>query len=60
MENPKKQYLNTSKRRFLEQDSGWEGKTSIKSYMINARYWWSQQDKTNKNHWLSWEKLTRS
>jgi hypothetical protein len=28
--------------------------------MINARYWWSQQDKTNKIHWLSWEKLTRS
>jgi hypothetical protein len=21
--------------------------------MINARYWWSQQDKTNKIHWLS-------
>jgi hypothetical protein len=28
--------------------------------MINARYWWSQQDKTNKIHWLSWENLTRS
>jgi hypothetical protein len=28
--------------------------------MIIARYWWSQQDKTNKIHWLSWEKLTRS
>ena len=28
--------------------------------MINARYWWSQQDKTNKIHWLSWEQLTRS
>ena len=27
--------------------------------MINARYWWSQQDKINKIHWLSWEKLTR-
>ena len=25
-----------------------------------ARYWWSQQDKVNKIHWLSWEKLTRS
>jgi len=25
-----------------------------------CRYWWSQQDKTNKIHWLSWEKLTRS
>ena len=25
-----------------------------------ARYWWSQQDKLNKIHWLSWEKLTRS
>jgi hypothetical protein len=24
--------------------------------MINARYWWSQQDKTNKIHWLSWGK----
>jgi hypothetical protein len=23
-----------------------------------SRYWWSQQDKTNKIHWLSWEKLT--
>jgi len=28
--------------------------------MIIARYWWSQQDKRNKIHWLSWEKLTRS
>ena len=28
--------------------------------MIIARYWWSQQDKTNKIHWLSWKKLTRS
>jgi hypothetical protein len=30
---------------------------------INAmvsRYWWSQHDKTNKIHWLSWEKLTLS
>jgi hypothetical protein len=25
-----------------------------------SRYWWSQQDKTNKIHWLSWEKLTLS
>ena len=25
-----------------------------------VRYWWSQQDKLNKIHWLSWEKLTRS
>jgi hypothetical protein len=25
-----------------------------------SRYWWSQQDKTNKIHWLSWEKLTMS
>jgi len=25
-----------------------------------ARYWWSQQDKLNKIHWFSWEKLTRS
>jgi hypothetical protein len=25
-----------------------------------ARYWWSQQDKPNKIHWLSWEKLTQS
>jgi hypothetical protein len=24
-----------------------------------CRYWWSQQDKTNKIHWLSWEKLTK-
>jgi hypothetical protein len=23
-------------------------------------YWWSQQDKINKIHWVSWEKLTRS
>ncbi|KAJ1285997.1 hypothetical protein BS78_03G320500 [Paspalum vaginatum] len=27
---------------------------------IIGRYWWSQQDKMNKIHWLSWEKLTRS
>ncbi|XP_073362313.1 uncharacterized protein [Aegilops tauschii subsp. strangulata] len=25
-----------------------------------CKYWWSQQDKTNKIHWLSWEKLTKS
>jgi hypothetical protein len=25
-----------------------------------GRYWWSQQDKSNKIHLLSWEKLTRS
>jgi ribonuclease HI len=24
-----------------------------------CKYWWSQQDKTNKIHWLSWEKLTK-
>jgi hypothetical protein len=24
-----------------------------------ARYWWSNQDKDNKIHWLSWEKLTK-
>jgi hypothetical protein len=23
-----------------------------------GRYWWSQQDKMNKIHWISWEKLT--
>jgi hypothetical protein len=23
-----------------------------------ARYWWSSQDRENKMHWLSWEKLT--
>ena len=27
---------------------------------IIGRYWWSQQDKINKIHWLSWEKLTRT
>jgi hypothetical protein len=27
---------------------------------IIGRYWWSQQDKENKIHWLSWDKLTRS
>lgn len=25
-----------------------------------CRYWWSQNDKENKMHWLSWEKLKRS
>ncbi|WVZ98111.1 hypothetical protein U9M48_043589 [Paspalum notatum var. saurae] len=25
-----------------------------------GRYWWSQQDKVNKIHWLAWELLTRS
>lgn len=25
-----------------------------------GRYWWSQQDKINKIHWVSWEMLTRS
>jgi hypothetical protein len=25
-----------------------------------GRYSWSQQDKTNKIHWISWPKLTRS
>jgi len=24
-----------------------------------CRYWWSQNDKVNKMHWLSWEKLKR-
>lgn len=24
-----------------------------------GRWWWSQQDKQNKMHWLSWDKLTR-
>ncbi|WVZ57476.1 hypothetical protein U9M48_007857 [Paspalum notatum var. saurae] len=24
-----------------------------------GRYWWSQQDKSNKIHWVAWEKLTR-
>jgi len=27
---------------------------------IIGRYWWSQQDKANKIHWISWEKLTQS
>jgi hypothetical protein len=27
---------------------------------IIARYWWSQQDKTNKIRWVSWEMLTKS
>lgn len=25
-----------------------------------GRYWWSQQDKIHKIHWLSWEKVSRS
>lgn len=25
-----------------------------------SKYWWAQQDKERKIHWLSWEKLTRS
>jgi hypothetical protein len=25
-----------------------------------CRFWWAQQDKDNKVHWLSWEKLTSS
>jgi hypothetical protein len=25
-----------------------------------AKFWWSQNDKENKIHWLGWEKLTRS
>ncbi|KAM3255382.1 hypothetical protein ACQJBY_048596 [Aegilops geniculata] len=24
-----------------------------------GRYWWSQMDKTNKIHWVSWEKLSK-
>ena len=24
-----------------------------------GRYWWSNQEKDNKIHWLSWDKLTR-
>lgn len=28
------------------------------STMIN-RYWWSQMDKKNKVHWVSWEKLKK-
>ena len=24
-----------------------------------GRYWWSQMDKTNKIHWISWEKLPK-
>jgi ribonuclease HI len=27
---------------------------------IIGRFWWAQQDKDNKIHWLSWEKLTRA
>jgi hypothetical protein len=25
-----------------------------------CRFWWAQNDKENKVHWLSWEKMTRS
>jgi hypothetical protein len=25
--------------------------------MMIARFWWSQQDKENKLHWISWEKM---
>jgi hypothetical protein len=25
-----------------------------------AKYWWSQQDKENKMHWISWRKLIKS
>jgi len=25
-----------------------------------GRYWWNQQDKENKIHWVSWEKITRT
>jgi hypothetical protein len=25
-----------------------------------CRFWWAQQDKDNKVHWLSWEPLTKS
>jgi len=24
-----------------------------------CRYWWAQQDKENKMHWVSWEKMCR-
>jgi hypothetical protein len=27
---------------------------------IVIRYWWGQQDKTNKIYWLSWKRLTLS
>jgi hypothetical protein len=27
--------------------------------MMICRYWWAQQDKENKMHWLSWETLTK-
>lgn len=26
---------------------------------LTGRYWWSQMDKTNKIHWISWEKLSK-
>jgi hypothetical protein len=25
-----------------------------------AKYWWSQQDKENKMHWIGWRKLIKS
>jgi hypothetical protein len=25
-----------------------------------CRYWWSQQDKKNRCHWIGWEKMTRT
>jgi ribonuclease HI len=25
-----------------------------------GQYWWSQQDKVNKIHWVSWEKITKT
>uniref|UniRef100_A0A453D5L5 Reverse transcriptase zinc-binding domain-containing protein n=1 Tax=Aegilops tauschii subsp. strangulata TaxID=200361 RepID=A0A453D5L5_AEGTS len=27
---------------------------------LMGKYWWSQQEKENTLHWISWEKLTRS
>jgi hypothetical protein len=36
-----------------------EGLCDELSSMI-SRYWWSQQDKIHKIHWLSWEVLTTS
>jgi hypothetical protein len=27
---------------------------------VISRFWWAQQDKDNKIHWLGWEKLTRT
>ena len=28
--------------------------------MMICKYWWSNQDKENKMHWIKWEKLTTS